>query len=85
MKSALCADEALLSGLIFDTPTLVRCYELPPWQRYENGTLCRTLHLASSALMKGAVGEAARESWRTVPWATMVPPEVPAPGPRSMT
>lgn len=74
MKSALCADEAQLSGLIFDTPTLVRCHELPPWLRYESGTLCRFLHLSSSALMKEAVGDFARESWRTLPWATMLPP-----------
>ena len=30
-------------------------------------------HRSSSALMKGAVGDLARESWRTVPWAVMLP------------
>ncbi|MBO5684787.1 MAG: hypothetical protein J6R92_07550 [Akkermansia sp.] len=32
-------------------------------RRYEGGALRRMLHLASSALMKGAVGDLARESW----------------------
>jgi len=37
-------------------------------------------HLSSSALMKGAVGDLARASWRTVPWAVMVPPAAPTNG-----
>ena len=35
---------------------------------------CLLDYRSSSALMKGAVGDLARESWRTVPWAVMVPP-----------
>lgn len=35
---------------------------------------CLLDYRSSSALMKGAVGDLARESWRTVPCAVMVPP-----------